>query len=176
MHNTLLKQFISPFWSICILQKGPQDLPTSGLLLMVVFLLGFMLDLVNLSIVLPETSSLTLAALAATYALALVLSLSGMMWLMCYQARILPTLTALLGVSAMISFFALPILMIMQRNPDEPSLFGLFILGLNVWHLMVSAHILRFALSVSMLMSGVLALGYFLLGFKITNLFIVPVS
>ena len=105
MHNTLLKQFISPFWSICMLQKGPQDLPTSGLLLMVVFLLGFMLDLVNLSIALPETSLLTLATLAVTYALALVLSLSGIMWLMRYQIRILPTLTALLGLRCLDCLF-----------------------------------------------------------------------
>lgn len=174
MHNTLLKQFILPFWSICTLQKGPQDLPASGLLLTVVFFLGFLLDLVNLSIAVPETPLFTLAIMAIVYVITLISSLSVLMWLMRYQQRVVQTLTALLGTGTMISLFAFPALIMLQHKPDEPSLFGLFILGINLWNLAVSAHILRFALSVSMLMAGVLAFGYFLLGFKITNLFISP--
>lgn len=176
MPNTQIKQFILPFWSICTLQKGPQDLPVSGLLLAVVLLLGFLLDMINLSVALSSESLLTLASLAIVYVISLVTSLSAVMWIMRYQQRILQTITALLGTGAIISAFAFPVLLILQRNPDEPSIFGLFILAINLWNLAVSAHILRFALSVSMLMAGVLAFGYFLLGFKITSLFITPAA
>jgi hypothetical protein len=106
------------------------------------------------------------------YVAVLTGSLSLLMWLLRYRQRIIQTLTALLGCGAIISAFAFPLLLIVQRQPEEPSIFGVFILGINIWHLAVSAHILRFALSVSMLMAGVLAFGYFLLGFKITDLFI----
>ncbi|MGD9389045.1 MAG: hypothetical protein PVG18_01115 [Thioalkalispiraceae bacterium] len=155
-----------------MLQKGPQDLPASSLLLSVVFLLGLVLDLVNLQIAVPDSSLLTLAIMSLIYVAVLTGSLSLLMWLLRYRQRIIQTLTALLGCGAIISAFAFPLLLIVQRQPEEPSIFGVFILGINIWHLAVSAHILRFALSVSMLMAGVLAFGYFLLGFKITDLFI----
>lgn len=147
-------------------------MPASSLLLSVVFLLGLVLDLVNLQIAVPDSSLLTLAIMSLIYVAVLTGSLSLLMWLLRYRQRIIQTLTALLGCGAIISAFAFPLLLIVQRQPEEPSIFGVFILGINIWHLAVSAHILRFALSVSMLMAGVLAFGYFLLGFKITDLFI----
>jgi len=50
------------------------------------------------------------------------------------------------------------------------------LLVLEVWHLMITAHILRSALSVSMLLGIMLATGYKLLGYQIVSLFVTPVS
>ena len=89
-----------------------------------------------------------------------------------YQQRILQTLTALFGCGVIISVFALPFLLMVRNSPDEPNIFSVFILAINVWSLVVTANILRHSLSVSMLLAWVLAFGYFLLGFKVTDFFI----
>lgn len=172
MRNTLLKQVLSPFWSICMLQKGPQDLPASGLLLAVVILLGIVLNLVNLRIVVPGTELPTLVILVIVYALTFVSSLSVLMWLMHYQQRIIQTLTALFGTGIIISLCVLPFQLMVKNTPDEPSIFSIFILALIVWSLVVTAHILRNALSSDLLIAWALTLGYLLLNVIFTNYFI----
>jgi hypothetical protein len=172
MHNTLLKQIILPFWAICTLQKGPQALPVSGLLLLLTVIFSLIIDMANLYIVVVDPELLTLLTMAGLYSLGLASSLSFLMWLMRYRQRILQTLSALFGTGIIISLCALPFLLMLKTTPDEPSIFSIFILGINIWSLVVTAHILRHALSVSLLMAWVLAFGYFLLGFKITDFFI----
>ena len=171
MHNRLLKQFILPFWSICTLSKGPQTLPASGLLLLLTLIINLVMDVVNLSVVI-EQSWVVILMLSGSYSIGLIISLSALMWIMKYQERILQTLTALFGCGVIISVFALPFLFMVRNSPDEPNIFSVFILAINVWSLVVTANILRHALSVSMLLAWVLAFGYFLLGFKVTDFFI----
>lgn len=171
MHNTLLKQFILPFWSICTLRKGPQVLPASSLLLVLVLASNLFMDVINLSIVV-EADWVVIFMLSASYSTGLILTMSVLMWIMKYQQRILQTLTALFGSGFIISAFALPFLLMIKNSPDEPNIFSVFILAINIWSLTVTANIFRHALSVSLLLAWVLAFGYFLLGFKVTDFFI----
>jgi hypothetical protein len=171
MHNTLLKQFILPFWHICTLTKGPQALPVSGLLLALVIIINLFLDVINLSIVV-DTNWVVIFMLSGSYSVVLIISLSLLMWIMKYQQRVLQTLTALFGCGVIISALALPFLLMVRTSDDGPNIFSVFILAINVWSLVVTANILRHALSVSMLLAWVLAFGYFLLGFKVTDFFI----
>lgn len=171
MRSTLLKQFILPFWSICTLKQGPQVLPVSVLLLVITIAGNLLVDIINLSVVVDAGVPVILL-LSGSYSTGLIVSLSALMWVMRYQQRILQTLTALFGTGIIISFCALPFLLMVQVKPDEPSIFSIFILAINVWSLMVTAHIFRHALSVSLLLAWVLAFGYFLLGFKVTDFFI----
>ncbi len=171
MHNTLLKQFITPFWKICTLTQGPQILPTSALLFIIALISNLIMDIINLSIVV-EADWQTILMLSGSYSLGLIVTLAILLWVMRYQQRILQTLTALFGSGVIISTFALPFLLMIKTSPDEPNIFSIFILAINIWSLTVTAHIFRHALSVSLLLAWVLAFGYFLLGFKVTDIFI----
>lgn len=171
MHNTLLVQFILPFWKIATLKEGPQILPVSGLLLILVLAVNLVMDLVNLSIV-ADADQVVLMMLSASYSLALMITLSAIMWVMKYQNRIIQTLTALFGSGFIISLFALPFLVLVGNYGDKPNFFSIFILAINIWSLAVTANIFRHALSVSLLLAWVLAFGYFLLGFRLSDFFI----
>lgn len=171
MRNTLLKQFVLLFWNICTLTKGPQILPVSVLLLTLTIIVNTLLDVINLSVIVEAKWSVILI-LSLSYTGGLIVSLSVIMWIMKYQQRILQTLTALFGSGAIISVFALPFLLMTRTSPDEPSIFSIFILSINIWSLAVTAHIFRHALSISLLLAWVLAFGYFLLGFTVSDFFI----
>lgn len=171
MRSTLLIQFVLPFWKICTLTKGPQVLPVSGLLLVLVLIFNLVMDVINLSVVV-DADWKDIVMLSASYSLVLIISLSVIMWVMKYQQRLLQTLTALFGSGFVISLFALPFLVMVGHYQDTPNIFSIFILAINIWSLAVTANIFRHALSVSLLLAWVLAFGYFLLGFKVSDLFI----
>lgn len=171
MRSTLPKQFILPFWNICTLSQGPQVLPSSTLLLAIVLVSNLLMDIINLSVVVDAEWTVILM-LSASYSAGLIVSLSLLMWVMRYQQRIMQTLTALFGCGVIISMFALPFLLMIKTDSDEPNIFSIFILAINVWSLVITAHIFRHALSITLLLAWVLAFGYFLLGFKVTDFFI----
>lgn len=172
MNITLLKQFFDVFWSVCMLKKGPQDIPSSVLLLVITFLVSALVDILNLSITVPATAFPVLLAMALVYSSVLMASLAIIMWLLKYRQRIVQTLSAIFGTGTIISLVALPLLLMLMQKPDEPSIFSIFVIAIQFWSLAVTAHILRFALSVPMLLAGLLAFGYFLLGYEVVSWFI----
>ena len=159
------------FWGICLLRKGPQDLPASRHLLVMVILLGILIDLVNLSVALPEVQLPAMLGMSLSYSLVLITTLSVLLYLLGYAARILQTLTALFATGVVISLCSLPFIIVIGTI-ERPSMFSLIILALQIWSLVVASHILSKALNVHMLMAGVLAFGYYMLGFKVVDLFL----
>ncbi len=164
------------FWRICRLQKGPEDVPASGALFAVLLLLSLFLDLVSTRLSIPEIRLFEILLLVII-ANAGILSLTAMLLqLLGYAQRILQTLTAMLGVSILITIPAMPVLLALQTRMDDPGGWGVMLLLLEVWHLVISAHIFRRALSISPLLGLMLAIGYKLLGYQIASLFLPPVS
>ena len=90
--------------------------------------------------------------------------------------RILQTLSALLVPSILIPLLAMPVLFGLQTRMDDPGGWGTMLLLLELWHLVITAHILRRALSVSLLLGLMLATGYKLLGYQIVGLFVTTAS
>lgn len=164
------------FWRIGRLQKGPEDVPPSTALFGLLLPVSLLADLISSRLGLPGVSSfqlllIVLVANAGILALtALLLQMFG------YARRILQTLSALLGTSAFISLLALPVLLALQGRMEEPGGWGMLLLALELWHLVITAHILRHALSVSLLLGLMLATGYKLLGYQVVGLFMPPVS
>jgi len=166
---------IRTFWEICLLQKAPQDVPYSRGLLLLLLLAGFLVDNLNLNIALPEIAIVSVIVVVCLHTVLLLGSLSILLTLMGYRARVFQTLTALVGTGIIISLLALPVLLIVSRIASDPGYFGLILLILNIWSLLITAHILRHALSIGFLLAGLLAFGYFMLSIKLVDVML-PVS
>lgn len=164
-----MSQLFRTFWEICLLQKAPQDIAYSRRLFVFLLAFGFVIDNLNLNIALPELMVIPVLGVVSLHTIFLLGSLSALLLVMGYQARIVQTLTALLGTGIILSLFALPVLLIVGQSTNEPGYFGLILLLLNIWSLLITAHILRHALSIGFLLAGLLAFGYFMLSIKIVD-------
>ena len=163
------------FWRISRLQKGPEDVPASTVLFMLLLMLSLLLDFVSTRLGIAEVRAFEVL-LIVVVANASILALTAMLLqVFGYVQRILQTLIAILGVSIFITVLAMPVLLALQSRMDDPGGWGMVLLLLEVWHLMIMAHILRRALSVSMLLGLMLATGYKLLGYQIVGLFVASV-
>ncbi len=164
------------FWRICRLQKGPEDVPASTALFVQLLLLSLFLDLVSTRLGIAEIRLFEIL-LIVIIANACILTLTAiLLQLFGYVQRILQTLMAMLGVSIFITLLAMPVLFVLQTRMDDPGGWGIMLLVLEIWHLVITAHILHRALSISPLLGLMLATGYKLLGYQIAGLFVPPVS
>lgn len=154
------------FWDICLLRAGPQDVPASRELLAVVLGLSV---LSNLMFVLGRTSFVE----GLVFVLSVLGLLMGLVYLLLavlgYRARAVQTLTALGGTGLVLSLLALPLLVFSALLPAEANPFGLLLLMINLWGLVVIAHVLRHALSVHLVQGGLLALGYLYLNIVLAD-------
>ncbi len=157
----LLKTFVD----ICLLERGPQDLPASP------FLLGATLSaygtilVVLASVTLGKSFPVALAH-AALDILVLLVLLQLLLRLRDLRQRFVQTAIALSGTSALMTLVAAPVqhwLLRAQKNHVDGSIPFLFLLLLIAWSLVVDGHILRNALSVPLRVGILLALAYFFL-------------
>jgi len=139
--NPLLQAFVE----LCLLRRGPQDLPASPVLLALTVPAYLALDTAIAALDLPVTRAfgaavLDAGALAAFTALAL--AARGR------RARLLQTLTALLGSGVVLGACALPVGLWLRAAGRDAAVPQLLWLTLFVWSIAVSAHIYRHALEV----------------------------
>lgn len=142
-------QLIRVWFDICLLRRGPQDLPASG------FFLGLSLGcyaLVALLVASPSFGLLDAARLAVVDTVMLAGFVVMLLYLQSKTERINQALSALAGSGCLMGLFALPLVLLV--DPDQPAdqvpaLLGGFWLLLLLWNLFVMAHIMRHALSIS---------------------------
>jgi hypothetical protein len=158
------------FWDICLLRKGPEDVPASlallKLSLLVYGITGLLIMLVSMELApaLLQTA-LDMALLGGlTYG---VLSRRG------YRTRFVQTLTALAGVGALLASITLPVVFWMDKETVDGSEAGLpllvFLLLLG-WSIAVVSHILQHALSISRNQSILYTLGYLFISMLLSKL------
>lgn len=154
----LLRAFIG----ICTLRLGPQDLPPSSALLALTTLSYFALSVIGYglqtAIAYPLLKALLEIAVlfAATYALLFVMS---------YGRRLRQTLTALMGCGTVITAAALVSMVVARALPQ---VLGLALLSaITLLNLLVTAHILRQAVSTWFMVGVLFAFGYELLVSKL---------
>ena len=151
------------FWlRLCLLQVAPQDLPASN------WLLGFSILCYTVVSVLVMALSYGLADGVRMALLELVL-LAGFIVLLLYlldkPMRIRQTLSALTGAGALLG---LPALLLVITAPEhEASPLSMVWLILLIWNLVVTAHIMRHALSSSLVIGLAVALLYILVSTQI---------
>ena len=156
-----LRALINPFIQICLLRQGPQDLPTSGILLALTLTAHTLM-----SVVLSRVSLDTLRALlSGILDTVLLVVLTGSLLLVQRRiARVTQTVTALAGTGAIITFLALPLsgwLHGADQAAGEGGFALLLLLILTGWSLAVSGHIFRHALSVPYFVGLVLAVVFY---------------
>jgi hypothetical protein len=154
-------ELIKVFVDIALWRKGPQDLPSSVLLLLIVIAIYCALTF-TFGQLMPRPEGSFVFRTAVELALGL-----GWIWAMLAlfgrTARFLQTATAMFGASALLTPPVLALLTIVlklgQSNPVVvPLLFAL--LAVLVWYVLITAHILRSALELKLFVAVILTLLY----------------
>lgn len=151
------------FWEICLLRKGPQDVPASQELLKLCLIGYAATGLLNLWLGLGEVGAGTALLLTAVDVGLLLGLVYAVLQLRGLLARYTQTLTALAGTGTLLQLIVLPLGMWYQRElagngtADLPAMLWLMLL---VWSVAITAHILRHALSVTFGIGVLYALGY----------------
>lgn len=167
-HFTLLA-LVKPFLAICALRLGPQDLPTSSVLLGVTLaahtVTGILLSTVSLpagtAVLAGCTDTILLCALTAS-----------VLYLQRKGTRLYQTLSALAGAGALIGIIALPAtswLHDARETGDDTAMPALMLLVLIGWSLVVTGHILRNALSTLFILGLLLAMFFYWLSINILH-------
>ncbi len=177
-----MKLLLKCFYDICLLRAGPQDLPASTFL-MVLVLFAYVLAGVMLS-------SLQMDWWQALLLLAADVGLLGglaylILWVRQLGARFVQVFTALLGTGTFFEILALPLLYwqreamaAFQNGTDEGSgtvFISAFVLWLVLfWSLVVIGHILRHALSTNMPVGMALAVLYMFISVALNQQLVQP--
>jgi len=164
-----VQQILKLFWEICLLRKGPQDVPGAWVLFCVLFLVGFAIDIFMAANFVAFSSALLLVL---TNTLVLFGTVSALLAMFKYSHRIVQTLSCLIGTGIIFSFFRIPLMFVFKTLPDHGSMFGMAEIFLLIWSLVVIAHILRHALSTEFFVAGMLSFGYFMVSYQLANYFI----
>ncbi len=153
--------------SIALLQRGPQILPASTVLLALAltahFGTGVLLALFSLSLPMALLS-------AITGTLIMVALVHGLLLLHRRHERVTQTLTALAACEVLIGLLALPLTALYYAGGGMAELASLLSLLLLAWNVALAAHIFRHALGVSMGMGVLFAIGYILVAFSLSGL------
>jgi hypothetical protein len=159
-------RLIQLFFDICILRKGPQDVPAMPWML---YLILPVYIAVNLSVLLLNSYPFPALFIQVFIDFSL---LAGFCWSLVFfsgkPARFLQTLTALIGTESIISCFAIPVIAIMIFFPNTIS--GFVMLGLMVWNWLVIGHICRHALDRPLILGLGLSLLFILISSQIMAL------
>ena len=148
------------YFSICTFRRGPQDLPTAAVFLVLSLTLY---GLASAALVLPARAAATAMLAGAAETGLLLLITWGLLRLRGVPARFRQTGTALTGSGFLFSMAALPLFYLRSAYGSDAAMIlvvGLLVLALVVWNVAVMAHILRHALSASFAMGVLLAMGY----------------
>lgn len=170
-----MSQLLTIWLDICLLRKGPQDLPASRVLLTLTVitygLVSFLLSLPGYDVARALLMALTELMLLVAFAAAL-LFMTGKI------ARLNQTLTALTGTGTLLGLLALPLVTTLSPSQDAAQLsdvIGLFWLVLFAWSLLVIAHIMRHALAIAFPVAIGVSVLYTLVALQLmTNLFPLP--
>ncbi|MFA5627742.1 MAG: hypothetical protein WCX90_06625 [Thiohalomonadaceae bacterium] len=162
-------QLFNIFWQICLLRGVPQQLPASRFLLVLTLMLHILLDLLFALFTLP----LFHAAAASLFNVALLFAFIHVLLKLTHKStRFLQTLTALLGSGLVLGMLALPLTIWFYsiNTPEARLLPSMLTLGLIIWGMLVTGHILRHALDVHQSLALLLAFAYTLLSYNLMGL------
>ena len=154
--STLSKAFLD----ICLLRKGPQDLPKSSVLLTLCLILYTVLDVLLTVQTRPFTDALLVSLVDVGFLLvvtAIILRQHR------YFERWGQTMTALCGTGVILGVFIFPLVYGSAQNQYEgwlQQIIVLLFLVMVFWNIAVLAHIVRHAISTSMGIGIMIAILY----------------
>lgn len=162
--------FIRLFFQICFLKQGPQELPSSKLLLRASLVLYFFISL-GVSLLNQPVNGALITAILDTL---LLIALANVALMLAQKMdRRTQTLSALAGCGSLLGVIYWPIAAITFPEGfanSSPSPFaGLLLLSLGLWNVVIIGHILRHALSVTLLTGMGISLLYMYITLRIIN-------
>jgi len=165
------------FIDICRLRAGPQDLPTSKVLMSMV-LLAYGLLVVMLT---ADDKGLDVGFQVAIVA---TLTLAGLayivLWVRDFTERYVQLLTAMAGCGVLLELVRWPLVLVQQYGVDGGGNFfvvigAVLLWGLLVWEVVIIASIFKHGLDTSMWMGGIISCFYVFLSFRVMRtLFFAP--
>ncbi|MEW8319087.1 MAG: hypothetical protein AB2660_11250 [Candidatus Thiodiazotropha sp.] len=160
-----LKALLNSALELCLLRRGPQDLPASIHLL---WLLAMLNLLVGTIMVLDAQFGLFRAILENLFSLTLLLGLLAAALAMSGRLpRFKQTANAMLLSGLLLSLLALPL--IAWRHRSESAESELLLLVVFIWSILVLGHIIRHAFEISFNLGIAIALLYNILAWSIMS-------
>ncbi|NKB38295.1 MAG: hypothetical protein GKR93_14215 [Gammaproteobacteria bacterium] len=156
----MLRILWQSFFAICCFEKKPQDLPASKELWFVT-LLSYLTSSIILTLTTQAVETSLISGILDTTILA-TLTLATLRF-KGVSERWLQVTSALYGTGFLFGIAAIPLSYLLSTLPQEsPVVFlvFLFVISLMLWNIGVMAHILKHALSSTMLLGVMLALSY----------------
>jgi hypothetical protein len=156
-----VQALIKFFVELCLLRRPPQDLPASETLLGLVLIADLAVGL--LVGITAGLSWLTSLLQGVAEILLMMTALYVALTQLKRRARFLQSATALLGSGALLGLVAIPPLSLNPTGSQESDLAALgafLLLGLVIWGLLVTAHILRHAFSITLGQGAAIAVAF----------------
>jgi hypothetical protein len=157
------------FLDICMLRSGPQDLPASVFLLRVVLALNI---LVGTLVSMPVSGfDRALMEVILDIALLAMLLYAGLQW-RGLTVRFAQIFIALMGTGIVLGMLMMPVIyqLVAANAANEPApVAALAWWGIVLWNVTVFAHILRHGFNIHLAYGFVLAIGYILLFWQISD-------
>lgn len=158
---SLLSVLFRVFLDICLLRRGPQDIPAAPALLgltLALYTSGSLIIARSRLDWIPAAQSAVVETLLMCGVTYLLLRVTGL------PARWVQTATAVAGTNFVLAIIALPLLvwlMYARAHNLDGTVPALLFLVLIVWHIAILSHIFRHALSQGYGIGVLTALGYY---------------
>lgn len=158
-------ELLTLFFDICLLKKGPQDIPFSKWLFHFLIILYTSISFINLYL----SGDPFLSSVQVTVDLMLILSITWVILFVANKlARYQQTMNALLATATIISFFSLPAMATLIGQGNVLSLVAMIFFML--WHWVISGHIFSQSLEQPFLFGLGVAFLYILSSFQVMAL------
>ena len=162
-------RLLRDFFFICVARKTPDEVPYSVALLVTLLIFQVVLYLLINSFLLPEQSMVSLTVAFWTIILFSFLVISTLYILLkifSFQSRFVQTIISIIGAQIIIDSVRISIVIISKFAHMFEVLSGLFALAFFLcipWGLFAQMHILRHALSLSIITAAFLSISLYLL-------------
>lgn len=158
------------FLNLCLIKKGPQDIPNNPALLKGAFLCYFLLGSVFMSVDKPVIDAVILSFIGA---ILLGVFMYGILNFFSLLDRYNQSLTAMYGTGALIAAVSTPIMYACQAiaNGQKIGVFGLVLSWLVVWSFAVMANIIHETIQKSFVITILLTVLYLYLSHSLVEVF-----
>lgn len=164
------------FWQLCRFQKGPQDVPYSQALLVVLLLAEVSLGLATILFLggdyFPQQALGMIVAISAWIAMVWgILNFKGL------RPRFVQAVTACLGTDLLMSFIILPLQVFIVTQPSADgvgNLVRLAMLFFLIWDILIKARIYSVSMELGRLQGNLLSISIWILVLLLSNSFIPP--
>lgn len=165
-----MKALWTLFWQLCQLRRGPEDVPYSVQLLVLVTLLDVALGVTGQVLAQPERLRLALSLTVLAVAMDAV-ALWGLLAFKRLSSRWVQGFTAIVGIDLLLGLVALPLTLLSLVAEPKSFMIGIIVVSqmlLVGWNIGLRGFVLHRTLNIGMLQGNMLSLALFLLNVAVS--------